>query len=56
MLRLFYENVLKRPSIMFTTAVISAFAFERLLDKGIDNLFISLNRGVRLSFLNPFFL
>ncbi|VUZ40226.1 unnamed protein product [Hymenolepis diminuta] len=53
MLRAFYNNILRRPSVMFTTAVISAFAFEITIDKGVDRLFARINKGKLFDDIRP---
>ncbi|KAL5968270.1 putative cytochrome b-c1 complex subunit 9 [Taenia solium] len=53
MLNAFYRRILRRPSVMFTTAVISAFVFERVIDKGVDNLFLYINRGKLFEDIRP---
>ncbi|VDN97192.1 unnamed protein product [Rodentolepis nana] len=52
MFKAFYNYILRRPSVMFTTAVISAFGFEITVDKGVDKLFARVNKGVSCEFLS----
>lgn len=44
--RTVYNALFRRTSTFAVTIVIGAFAFERVFDEGMDNLWERMNRGV----------
>ena len=44
--RTVYNALFRRTSTFAVTIVIGAFAFERVFDEGMDNLWENMNRGV----------
>ena len=44
--RTIYNALFRRTSTFAVTIVIGAFAFERVFDEGMDNLWENMNRGV----------
>lgn len=43
--RTVYNALFRRTSTFAVTIVIGAFAFERVFDEGMDNLWENMNRG-----------
>lgn len=46
--RTVYNALFRRTSTFAVTIFVGAFAFERIFDVGMDNLWGTLNRGVSL--------
>lgn len=44
--RTIYNALFRRTSTFAVTIIVGAFAFERVFDEGMDNLWENMNRGV----------
>lgn len=49
--RTVYNALFRRTSTFAVTIIVGAFAFERVFDEGMDNLWENMNRGVSKCFV-----